>query len=47
MLMKVYSHTMPNNISVIQSRAEMNHETIDEYATEMKRGASFDPAEAI
>ena len=33
--------------SYIQSRAEMNYELIDEYASEMKAGSVFEAAEAI
>jgi len=46
MLMKLYSD-LKHNLTVIQSRAEMNYDLVDEYAAEMKRGTSFDPAEAI
>lgn len=36
-----------SGLTIIQSRAEMNHKTIDEYAAEMRHGVEFDPAEAI
>jgi len=44
--MKLYSD-LKHNLTIIQSRAEINYEIVDEYAKMMNAGTDFDPAEAI
>jgi len=44
---RIHTETDMHNLTIIQSRAEMDYNLIDEYAAQMQRGVEFDPIKAI